>query len=186
MLAKQVSPPRLVGAVGVPALGTAPVDRHVELAVGPELVDAEQRDLRMVRVPRRFRGVRNDDAEPAAVVEEVLDRQVLVGHDGDVVVEPRAVDRREAGVVQRLDVDAADLGANLRPQASDLDHVASSPPGRAAAPGVLVESRVARPRLAHRITRGVLSWATQGGGHDQDADRRHHDPRRQRCGAIRR
>src|SRR4029453_12626150 len=43
-----------------------------------------------------------------------------------VGVEPRAVDRGEASVVQRLHVDAVNLGANLPSQALDLHHGAAS------------------------------------------------------------
>jgi hypothetical protein len=39
-----------------------------------------------------------DDAEAAAIAQEVADLQRLVRHDDDVVVEPRAIDRAEARV----------------------------------------------------------------------------------------
>ena len=66
--------------------------------------------------------MRDHHTEATAVAQEVLDLEILVGHHEDVGVEPRAVDRGEAGVVQRLDVDAPDLGANLRSQAANFDH----------------------------------------------------------------
>ena len=120
---------RVVGAVGVPALGAAAVDRHVERAVGGELVDAEQRDLRMLGMARHLRGVGMHRAEAPAVAQEVVDLQILVRHDQHVVVEPGPIDRGEAGVVQRGDVDPADLGADLRSQAANLDH-GRFPPAR--------------------------------------------------------
>ena len=67
-----------------------------------------------------------DDAEAAAIAQEIFDLQVLTGHDGDVVVEPGAIDRGEARVVERLDVHPMDLGTDLRPQASNFDHGVSS------------------------------------------------------------
>jgi hypothetical protein len=106
----------------VPALGAAPVHRLVELASVLELVDAEHRDLGEIGVPRHLRWVRHDDAEAAAVAQEVLDLELLIGDDEDIAVEPRAVERREARVVERLHVDAARLDADLRSQPANLDH----------------------------------------------------------------
>src|SRR5437899_2064539 len=110
----------VVGAVGVPALGPASIDGHVERAVRPELVDAQQGDLRMVGVPRALRRVRVHDAEAVAVAQEVVDLEVLARHHDDVVVEPRPIDAGELRVVELLDVDALDLGADLWPQAAYL------------------------------------------------------------------
>src|SRR5206468_12172996 len=112
----------IVGAIGVPALGAAPVDGHVELAVGPELVDTELRDFRIVRVARRLRRMRYDDPEAAAVAQEVLDLELLAGHHDHVGVEPRPVDRGEARVVELPDVDSEDLRADLLAETSNLDH----------------------------------------------------------------
>src|SRR6185295_1537257 len=55
-----------------------------------------------------------------------IDRELLVHHDRDVVIEPRPVDPREARVVERLDVDAPDLDADLRAQTPDFHHVLPS------------------------------------------------------------
>ena len=70
---------------------------------------------------RRLRGVRLDPAEAAAVTQEVVDLELLVRHDEHLGVEPRAVDRGEAGVVERLDVHPVDLGTDLLTQATNLD-----------------------------------------------------------------
>src|SRR2546425_2036458 len=110
----------VVRAVGVPTFGAASIDGHVERAVRPELVDAQQGDLRMVGVPRALRRVRVHDAEAAAVAQEVVDLELLARHHDDVVVEPRPIDAGELRVVERLDVDALDLGADLWPQAAYL------------------------------------------------------------------
>src|SRR5206468_3446271 len=112
----------VVRAVGVPSLGATPIDHHVELTVRPELVDPELSDLRVVRVARRLRRVRHDEPEPATVAQEVFDLELLARHHDHVGVEPRAVDLGEAGVVERLDVDAEDLRADLLAEASNLDH----------------------------------------------------------------
>jgi hypothetical protein len=82
----------------------------------------KQGDLRIVGVPGHLRRVRHDDAEAAAVAQEVLDLEGLAGHDDDVVIEPRAIDGGEVRVVERADVDPVNLGADLRSQASNLDH----------------------------------------------------------------
>jgi len=119
MLAKCVSPPWL---------GTAPVDRHVELAVRPELVDAQHGDLGVLRMARALGRVRVDHAEAAAVVQELLDGQLLARDHQHVVIEPRAVDRSEAGLVQPADVDPPDLGPDLRSQAVDFDPHGALPP----------------------------------------------------------
>ena len=74
----------------------------------------------MVGVPRALRRVRVHDAEAAAVAQEVVDLELLARHHDDVVVEPRPIDAGELRVVERLDVDALDLGADLWPQAAYL------------------------------------------------------------------
>src|SRR5262245_38951636 len=112
----------VVRAVGVPSLGAPPIDRHVELAVGPELVDTEERDLGVVGVASHLRWMRDDDPEAAAVAQEVLDLELLPRHHDHVVVEPGTVDRGEAPIVERLDVDPRDLRADLRAEAVNLDH----------------------------------------------------------------
>src|SRR6516162_11842646 len=68
----------IVGAVGVPAFGAAPVYLVAQPALGVELVDPEHRDLGMVRMPSRFRWVRRHWPKALAVSDEVRDRQVLV------------------------------------------------------------------------------------------------------------
>ena len=62
------------------------------------------------------------DTEAPAVAQEVVDLEVLAGHDHDVVSEPRAIDVREARVVEPLDVDPVDLRADLRAERANLDH----------------------------------------------------------------
>ena len=106
----------------MPALGAAAIDGVDQLAVGIEFVDPEHRDLGDFGVPRRFRRVRHDRPEAAAVAQEILDLELLVAHHQDVVVEPGLVDRRESPIVERLDVDAGDLDADLRAHAANLDH----------------------------------------------------------------
>jgi hypothetical protein len=106
----------------VPALGAAPVDGHVERAVGAELVGAQHGDLGHLGMARALRGVRDHHAEAAAVAQEVVDLQILLGHHRHVVIEPRPVDGGEAGGVELLDVHAPDLHADLRSQPANLDH----------------------------------------------------------------
>ena len=106
----------VVGAVGVPALGAAAVDLVAQFAVGVEFVDAEEGDLRVLGVAGRFRRVRGHRAEALAVADEIRDRQILAAHAHDVVVEPSLIDPAESVVVHRLDVDAAHLDPDLRPQ----------------------------------------------------------------------
>src|SRR5438046_1016456 len=91
-------------------------------AVGPELVDAQHGDLGIVRVARHLRRVGQHDAEAPAVAQEVFDLEILARHHDHVAVEPHPVDRGEARVVERLDVDAENLGADLRSQAANLNH----------------------------------------------------------------
>src|SRR2546422_6448669 len=112
----------IVGAVGVPALGPAAIDRLIELAVGPELVDAQQGDLGIVGVTRHLREMWVHDPEAAAIAEEVLDLELLTRHHEDVGIQPRAIHGGEARVVELPDVDSVDLRAYLRPQAANLDH----------------------------------------------------------------
>src|SRR5262249_9475844 len=112
----------IVRTVCVPSLGAAPVDRHVERAVRPDLVGAEERDLRVVGMARHLRWVRMYGPEAAAVAEEVVDLEILARHDDDVTVEPRPIDRCKPGVIERLDVDPVNLGADLLRQAANLDH----------------------------------------------------------------
>src|SRR5207253_10814977 len=108
-------------------------------AVRPELVDAKHGDLGMVRVARHLRRVGEDDSEAAAVAQEVLDLELLARHHDDVAVEPRPIDRGEARVVERLDVDAVDLGADLRSQAANLNHRSCPPTWGRISPTVLFE-----------------------------------------------
>ncbi len=112
----------VVGAVGMPALGAAAIDRHVERAVRGELVDAEQGDLRIVRMARHLRRVRGHEAEATTIGQEVGDLELLTGHHDHVVIEPRAIDPGEARVVELSDVDSVDFRADLRPDTSNLDH----------------------------------------------------------------
>src|SRR5262249_12654350 len=72
-------------------------------------------------MPRGLGGMRDDHAEAAAVAEEVLDLELLLGHHQHVVGEPGAVDLPEPRVVEGLHVDPADLRADLRPEPSHLD-----------------------------------------------------------------
>ena len=113
----------VVGAVGVPALGAAPVDLVAQSAVGVEFVDAEHRDLGMIRMARRFRWVRRHWPKTLAIRDEVRDRQLLVPHDHHIVVEPSLVDLVPGRLVHRLDVDTGDFDANLRPHPANLEHI---------------------------------------------------------------
>src|SRR5689334_20575000 len=45
----------IISAIGMPALGATSIDRFVQLSVGIELVHAEQRDLRHLRMPGALR-----------------------------------------------------------------------------------------------------------------------------------
>src|SRR5262249_44870448 len=119
-----------------------------ELAVGPELVDAEHGDLGMVGMARGLRGMRLDPAEATAVAQKVVDLELLARHDHDVGVEPRAVNGREARVVQRLDVHAVNLGADLRPQPTNLDDDRALP----------MEARVSSTALQVRSPYGRFPW----------------------------
>ena len=98
-------------------------------------------------------------AEAPAVAQEVVDLQILVRHDQHVVVEPGPIDRGEAGLVQRLDVDPANLGADLRSQAANLDHgrfpPARWPPSYAAAAAVAAAGchMLARQRAPIRMVK---------------------------------
>jgi len=67
-------------------------------------------------MPRRFRRVRRHRAEALAIADKIGDRQILAAHAHDVVVEPSLIDPAESVVVHRLDVDAAHLDPDLRPQ----------------------------------------------------------------------
>ncbi len=60
--------------------------------------------------------------EAAAVAEELLDRQILVAHHHDVMVEPRLIDWRESRVIQRLHIDAGHFDADLWAHATDFNH----------------------------------------------------------------
>ena len=82
-------------------------------------------------MPRHLRRVRLHQSEAPAVAQEILDLELLVRHHEDVGIEPRPIDRGEAGVVELLDVDAPDLGADLWSQATNLEH-RSPPAGRIA------------------------------------------------------
>ena len=106
----------------MPTLGAAAVDLVAQFAVGVELADAQHRDLRMIGMPRRFRRVRRHRPEALAVADEIGDRQVLVAHHHDVVVEPGLIDLAPLAIGHRLDVDAGHLDADLRPHAADFDH----------------------------------------------------------------
>jgi hypothetical protein len=64
--------------------------------------------------------MRHDRAEAAAIAHKIGDREVLVAHHHDIVVEPRPIDRRKALVVERLDVDPGYLDADLRPHAANF------------------------------------------------------------------
>src|SRR6266542_1281027 len=138
----------VVWAVRVPSLRATPVDRHVELAVRPELVDAQHSDLGMLRVACGLRGVRDDPTEAAAVAQEGLDLELLLRHHDDIVGEPGAIDRVEPAGVERPDVDPADLRADLWPHSSDLNRIRH---GHILAP------------LAREV-KGRRSWAGQRGG----------------------
>src|SRR6185503_4827078 len=108
----------LVRAVGVPALGPAPIDPHVQLAVGIEFVDAEESDFGRFRMTRALRRVQLEPPEATAVAHVLRQRERLVAHHHYVVVQPRAVNGAEVGIVERADIDARNLGANLRSQAA--------------------------------------------------------------------
>src|SRR6266536_2173131 len=137
----------VVRAVRVPSLRAPPIDRHVELAVRPELVDAQHSDLGMLRVACGLRGVRDDPTEAAAVAQEVLDLELLLPHHDDIVPEPGAIDRVEPARVERPDVDPADLRADLWPHSSDLNRIRH---GHILAP-------------VAREVKGRRSWAGQRG-----------------------
>ena len=96
----------LVRAVGVKALPAAAIDLLVERAVGTELVDAEQRDLRILGMARALRRVRRDGSEAPAVRQEIVDLERLVAHADHVAVEPGLVDPAERRLVHGLHVDA--------------------------------------------------------------------------------
>src|SRR6185503_11470945 len=115
----------LIRAVGVPARGAAPVDPHVELAVGIELVDAEESDFGRFRMARALRRVQLELPEATAVAHVLGQCELLVAHHNHVVVEPRAVNSAEGRIVERADVDAGNLGGDLRSQASYLNHAPS-------------------------------------------------------------
>src|SRR5689334_8333157 len=66
--------------------------------------------------------MRGDRAEAAAVVEELLQRQLLPSNDQDIVVEPSLVNGVPGGVVQRTEIDAGDLDADLRAHPAHLHH----------------------------------------------------------------
>ncbi len=106
----------------MPALGAAAIDGVVDLAVGIEFVDAEHRYLGNLRVARRFRWVRNDRPEAAAIAKKILDLELLVSHHEDIALEPSLVDRGETCIVEGFDVDIRDLDADLRTHAANIDH----------------------------------------------------------------
>src|SRR5258708_2655152 len=66
--------------------------------------------------------MRRDIAEAAAVAQELRDGQLLTGHHHDIVVEPGLIDRRETRIIERPDVDATHLNADLRAHLTDLNH----------------------------------------------------------------
>ena len=106
----------------MPALGAAAVDLVAQFALGIEFVDPEHRDLRVFRMPGRFRRVRRHRPEALAVMDKIRDRQVLAAHAHDVVVEPSLVDPPPFVVAHRLDVDAAHLDPDLRTHATNFEH----------------------------------------------------------------
>src|SRR5271155_123261 len=80
--------------------------------------------------------MRHDRAKAAAVMHKIRNRQILVAHHHDVVVEPGLIDRRKTRIVERFDIAPGDLAADLRPHAADLDH-------RSFLPSVTAKSRPA-------------------------------------------
>ena len=50
-------------------------------------------------------------AEAAAECDQIVVAQLLIANEQHLMVEPRAMDRREAAVVERAQVDAGDFGA---------------------------------------------------------------------------
>ncbi len=112
----------VVGAVRVPAFGATPIDLVPELPIGIVFVNPEHRDLRIVRVPGRFRRMRRHRTEVLAIGNEIRDRQLLAAHAHDIVVEPGLVDLVPGRLVHCLDVDPAHLDADLRTQAANLEH----------------------------------------------------------------
>src|SRR6516162_10012520 len=98
----------------MPAFGAAAVNGVVELAGGIEFVDPEHRDLGDLGMARRPRRVRDNRSEAAAVMQKILDFELLVGHDEDIAIEPSLIDRRKAAIVESLDVDTGDLDTDLR------------------------------------------------------------------------
>jgi hypothetical protein len=70
--------------------------------------------------------MRHNNAEAPAVAQEVVDRQFLVAHHHDIVVEPGLIDRSKARIVQRPDIDAGDFDADLRPHPANLNHARPS------------------------------------------------------------
>jgi hypothetical protein len=69
-----------------------------------------------------------DDAEPAPIAQEVLDLELLPGYHEHVGIELGTVNRGEARIVERLDVDAVNLRADLRPEAAHFDAPDGSAP----------------------------------------------------------
>ena len=66
--------------------------------------------------------MRVDDPEAAAVLEEIPDPQILAAYADDVAIQPCPIDRGKARGIERLDVDAVDLGADLRTQPANFHH----------------------------------------------------------------
>ena len=106
----------------MPALGAAPVNSEIELAVGVKFADPKHRDLRDLGMACRFGGVWNDRPETAAIVQEIGDFELLVADDENIVIEPSLVDWRKTRIVEGFDIDTRDLDANLQTQAANFDH----------------------------------------------------------------
>src|SRR5271170_6309257 len=64
--------------------------------------------------------MRYNRAKAAAVAHEIRDRQILVAHHHDIIVEPSLIDWRKTPIVERLDVDPGDLHPDLRPHAANF------------------------------------------------------------------
>src|SRR5690349_11025206 len=95
---------------------------------------------------RALRWMRHHEAEAAAVAEELLNGQLLVPDHHHIVLEPSLVDRREAVIIQRSDINTGDLYADLCPQKTNLHH--SHPPDALDGNDPVLEGQIGQPPLS--------------------------------------